>query len=148
MHLTGSFVVGKWFYPMATMSWIRLTTAAVLGVLTFAFPAPAWQKKTPPPVKVAPVPAKPDINWATQMELEKLPGITRLLAKKIISNRPYRAVDDLARIGVPKETIEKLRPQVTAEEMGPSHRSRGLMHPATGKPGKAKLPPPPAKPAQ
>jgi DNA uptake protein ComE-like DNA-binding protein len=133
---------------MATMSWTRLTTAAALGALMFASPVPAWQKKTPPPAKVAPTPAKLDINWATQMELEKLPGITRLLAKKIISNRPYRAVDDLARIGVPKETIEKLRPQVTAEEMAPSHRSRGSMHPASAKKGKAKSSPPPAKPLQ
>ena len=133
---------------MLRTRWNRLIAAAALAVLALACPAAAWQKKAVPPPKVAPVPAKPDINWATQIELEKLPGIDRLMAKRIISNRPYRSVDDLARVGVSKDTIEKLRPQVTAEEMGPSHRSRGLMHPATGKPGKAKSPPPPAKPPQ
>jgi DNA uptake protein ComE-like DNA-binding protein len=108
---------------MRTTSWNRLIAAAALAVLVFAAPAAAWQKKTPPPAAKA----KPDINWATQVELEKLPGLTRPLAKKIIANRPYRSVDDLARVGVPKDTIEKLRPQVTSEELGPDHRPQRIM---------------------
>jgi DNA uptake protein ComE-like DNA-binding protein len=66
-------------------------------------------------------PPKVDINSAFQVELEKLPGITRLLAKKIIANRPYLALEDLKRVGVPTETIEKIRPLVIVGQSMPSN---------------------------
>jgi DNA uptake protein ComE-like DNA-binding protein len=104
--------------------------AALLLGLSLAAAAP--QKKAAPPAKppaaAKKVPAKPDINSAWQVELEKLPGITRPLAKKIIANRPYRALDDLKRVGIPAETIEKLRPLVVVDEsMG------GAAHPVLPK---------------
>ncbi len=55
-----------------------------------------------------------DINSATQAELEKLPGVGEATAKKIIAGRPYQAVGDLAKVGVHKNTIEKITPMVTA----------------------------------
>ncbi len=74
------------------------------------------------------------INNAKQIELEKLPGITRILAKKIIANRPYTKVDDLTRAGVPKETIEKIRPLVSADdEMPVNHPPRQIVPKAQGK---------------
>lgn len=57
--------------------------------------------------------AKVDINSATQAELEKLPGVGEATAKKIVAGRPYQAVGDLSKAGVPKNTIEKITPLVT-----------------------------------
>ncbi|GFE57872.1 helix-hairpin-helix domain-containing protein [Geobacter sp. AOG1] len=56
--------------------------------------------------------AKVDVNSASSAELEKLPGIGAATAKKIIAGRPYAAVGDLARAGVPAKTIEKITPLV------------------------------------
>jgi predicted DNA-binding helix-hairpin-helix protein len=64
---------------------------------------------------------KIDINSALQVQLEKLPGITRVLAKKIVANRPYVALEDLKRLGIPAETIEKIRPLVVVDLSMPSN---------------------------
>jgi DNA uptake protein ComE-like DNA-binding protein len=62
--------------------------------------------------------AKIDLNTATQAELEKLPGVGEVTAKKIIDGRPYKTVADLEKAGVNKATIDKIRPLVTASATG------------------------------
>ena len=64
--------------------------------------------------------AKVDLNGASQADLEKLPGVGEATAKKIIAGRPYQAVGDLSKAGVPKNTIEKITPLVTAGPAGPA----------------------------
>src|SRR5512137_2604140 len=64
--------------------------------------------------------AKVDLNAASQADLEKLPGVGEATAKKIIAGRPYQAVGDLSKAGVPKNTIEKITPLVTAGPAGPA----------------------------
>ena len=54
-----------------------------------------------------------DLNTAPQKELEALKGVGPATAKKIVAGRPYKSVDDLAKAGIPKGTIEGIRPLVT-----------------------------------
>ncbi len=66
------------------------------------------------------LPAKPemkagkiDLNSATAMELEELPGIGEATSKKIIDNRPYKSVEDLKKAGLTAAKIAKLEPLVS-----------------------------------
>jgi competence protein ComEC len=56
-----------------------------------------------------------NVNTASQEELESLPGIGPVLAKRIIQGRPYRSVDGLLRVkGIGERRLAELRPLVTA----------------------------------
>lgn len=57
-----------------------------------------------------------DLNTASQRDLEALPGVGSATAKKIAAGRPYTSVADLAKVGVPASTIEKVTPLVTVGE--------------------------------
>lgn len=57
--------------------------------------------------------AKVDINGSSEKELEKLPGIGKATAKKIVAGRPYASVGDLKKAGVSDKTIEKITPMVS-----------------------------------
>jgi DNA uptake protein ComE-like DNA-binding protein len=77
-----------------------------------------------------------DLNRASEGDLEALPGVGPATAQKIIAGRPYGSVDDLARAGVSKGTIDKIASQVyvrggshnntatsgQASESAPAHR--------------------------
>ena len=54
-----------------------------------------------------------NINTGTQAELEALPGIGPVTASKIISNRPYKQVEDLLNLKVVnKSTFEKIKDSI------------------------------------
>jgi competence protein ComEA len=55
-----------------------------------------------------------DLNSASDAELEALPGVGPVSARKIVAARPYRSVDDLSRAGLSAKTIEELKPLVKA----------------------------------
>ena len=89
--------------------------ALALGLLAATpIDVTAQAAKSPAPA------AKVDLNAASQADLEKLPGVGEATAKKIIAGRPYQAVGDLSKAGVPKTTIEKITPLVTAGPAGPA----------------------------
>jgi len=54
---------------------------------------------------------KIDLNGATEKELQQLPGIGPVLAKKIIAGRPYSSVADLSKAAIPQKAIEKITPR-------------------------------------
>lgn len=53
------------------------------------------------------------MNTASQKELETLPGIGPVIARRIIGGRPYRTVDELLRVkGIGAKRLEEMRPLV------------------------------------
>jgi comEA protein len=70
---------------------------------------------------------KVDLNKATQIQLEALPGIGPSLAQKIISERDkrgeFRSIDDLMKIrGIGRKFVARLRPFVTVTSNSESRR--------------------------
>jgi DNA uptake protein ComE-like DNA-binding protein len=116
--------------PLVTVSAAPAMKPAMPKVTT---PAAKTQKQLPTADTAKAVTL--DLNNASQAELEKLPGIGPVSAKKIIANRPYTAVSDLAKTGVPAKTIEKITPMVTVSAI-----------PATVKSTAPKAPVPPIAP--
>jgi outer membrane protein assembly factor BamD len=51
-----------------------------------------------------------DLNSAPESEIAKLPGINKVMAKRIVAMRPFLSVNDLIKTGLPKKTIERLKP--------------------------------------
>ena len=102
--------------PKSTIA--KIAPLVMVGAAPAAKAAPVAPTPAPTsaraaaPAKTAPS-AKVDINNATQKELEDLPGVGAATAKKIIAGRPYTSADDLAKSGVPKNTIAKITPLVT-----------------------------------
>lgn len=85
-----------------------------------------WQtEKTEKETKKAPVypttssiqpliSGKLNLNSATLEQLEALPDVGPVLAKRLLEGKPYRSLADLDRVkGVGKSTLEKLAPLVT-----------------------------------
>jgi competence protein ComEA len=80
-----------------------------------------------------------DLNTASQLELESLPGIGKFAAKKIIAARPYAAVDDLAKAGLTEKIIANLKPLATvsgvqSEAAAPATAPAGSPAPVAKKP--------------
>jgi competence protein ComEA len=80
-----------------------------------------------------------DLNTATSEELQELPGVGEVTAKKIISGRPYKAVDDLAKAGVTAKEIEKIKPLVTVREPAKRAPAPITERPATTRKGPVDL---------
>jgi competence protein ComEA len=60
-----------------------------------------------------PADRKVDLNTASTKELEELPGIGEVAAKKIVAGRPYKSVADLEKTGISAKEIGKLEPLVS-----------------------------------
>ena len=76
---------------------------------------------------------KIDVNSASMRELEALPGIGPAMAKKIVENRPYSSMPDLARAGVSDALLAKIRPSIKvgrAETAARAPEKRGKRRPA------------------
>ena len=91
---------------------IRNWKPRVLGGLLFCGLATLGQSQT----------NKVDLNSASVSELDKLPGVNKATAKKIVAGRPYTSVQDLSRAGVSKKKADRIAPLVT---VGPAANPRG-----------------------
>ena len=57
-----------------------------------------------------------NVNTASEAELEALPGVGPVIARRIIEGRPYRSVEDLVRVkGIGRKRLEHIRPLVTVD---------------------------------
>jgi DNA uptake protein ComE-like DNA-binding protein len=65
-----------------------------------------------------------DLNTASQKDLEALPGVGEVTAKKIIAGRPYSSVADLSKAGVSQGTITKISPMVTVSAPKTASKSK------------------------
>ncbi|WP_117237750.1 ComEA family DNA-binding protein [Thermus sediminis] len=95
-----------------------LLAVALLGLLSL------WPKISPRPHPVRvetlveaaftpPAPEPVSLNRASLEDLEALPGIGPVLARRILEGRPYETVEDLLKVkGIGPATLEKLRPYV------------------------------------
>jgi len=55
-----------------------------------------------------------DINTASVAELQKLPGVNKLQAQRIVAMRPFLSIQDLIRTGLPQKAINQLKPAAKA----------------------------------
>ena len=86
-------------------------------------PPPVLRRPPAPRPTVAPRPAAPivadpapavDLNRAAVDELERLPGVGRAIATRIVDARPFASVDDLGRVrGLRGARLARVRPLVT-----------------------------------
>ena len=53
---------------------------------------------------------KIDLNRCSLQQLQDLPGVGPALGASLMAGRPYRTIGDVARIGIPFNTIEQIAP--------------------------------------
>jgi hypothetical protein len=83
---------------------------------------------------------KIDVNLASVSELQKLPGITEELARKIMSGRPYGKAEDLRTAGVSETVIQRITPLIKfspVQQEKPGHQGGAVA--SIGLRGKAGL---------
>lgn len=117
--------------------------AALLG-LTFAGASFVHAKKKPP--------AKPiNLNTASEAQLQEVPGIGPVTAKKIVQMRksygPFKSVDDLLAIkGIGPKRLDKMRKYLTVGRPEATKNSQRGSAPTSKQPAKTGEPPSSKKP--
>jgi comEA protein len=81
------------------------------------------------PANKKPPPAPINLNTATSEELQQVPGIGPVTAKKILQMRksygPFKSVDDLRAIrGIGPKRLEKMRKYLTAGKSAPTKNTQ------------------------
>jgi competence protein ComEA len=78
------------------------------------FLAPPPLLRAPAAAKVVPAPYsdKVDVNHASLEDLQRLPGVGAAMGAHIMAGRPFRTLGDLARDGVPFDTIDRIAPLI------------------------------------
>src|SRR5215467_10711657 len=89
---------------------LQINLSALWAVLvSAAIAATAWSQSSTTPV---------DVNTADVKTLETLPGIGSTLANRIVEGRPYKSIDDLAKVkGLSQSKVDAMKDKIT---VGPS----------------------------
>ncbi len=107
-------VAGRPYRSVDELSRIGLSPKAIDGLKPMVKVSSASAPRAVAPSSRGAASAKVDLNSASDAELEALPGVGPVAAKKIVAARPYRSVDDLSRAGLSAKTIDGLKPLVNA----------------------------------
>lgn len=94
-------------YLMTILMLLTLVSFVVPTATLAADPTPAAEQM-----------AKVSINAASAVELQRLPGVGKVTAERIVAyrnaNGPFASVDDLIKVkGIGKKSLAKLQPLVT-----------------------------------
>ena len=98
---------------------MKIIHGLIMLLLAFSLAAAPAQKPTPPKTSSTSAPGSKllDINSATQMQLEELPGIGPTYAGRIIKGRPYRSKNELLNKKViPESTYNKIKDLIVARQ--------------------------------
>ncbi|HEX3599201.1 MAG TPA: helix-hairpin-helix domain-containing protein [Lacipirellulaceae bacterium] len=82
---------------------------------------PTVDAKSTKPATADTKPAMVDLNKATEKQLEDVPGIGAAYAKKIMTDRPYKTVEELSKAGLPAATVTKIKPLVMVADTPVPH---------------------------
>lgn len=86
----------------------RARIAAMLLGITIGFGSPAtlWADRE----------LIVNVNTATEAQLRTLPGVDKVIAGRIVAQRPFKRVNDLLRVdGIGPKVLEKIRPYVKVD---------------------------------
>ncbi len=113
-------------FQQCTRSYVTTTMLALTLLVGFSGMAFADEDKTS--MNVATV----DVNVATAKQLEKLPGIGKTLAKRIISYRSshggFKSVQELVKVnGIGKATLAEIEELISTGHMSEGSMSEGSM---------------------
>ncbi len=124
-----------------------IAAATALALTGFGAAASAAEKKakeTPAAKASAPL---VDVNTADLKALAGLPGVGEKTAQEIVKGRPYKSVDDLAKVkGIGEKKLAKIKPLVTVGG-APAPAPRAAPAAAPAAPAKAAPAVAPAAPA-
>ena len=134
--------------PLRRMAFAAATAIALIGFGSRASAAEKRAKETKETPAAAAPAAPVDINTADVKALAALPGIGEKTAGEIVKGRPYKSVDDLARIkGIGEKKLAKIKPLVTVSG-SPAPKPAAAAAPAAAPAAKAPAAAaPPAGPA-
>ncbi len=100
---------------------MRVKLIPVLGLLVAMLGCEDKPQRHPPNVRPSPSQGVPatlvDINHASRLDLESLPGVGEVYARRIIEGRPYAEKTQLrSRDIIPAGTYEKIRDYIIARQ--------------------------------
>ena len=99
---------------------VRFAASALLGFSLLCAQGPATAKKSASAPSAKPAQsAVLDINTATAEQLQTIPGIGDVYARKIIEGRPYKAKSELVQKKIlPSGVYEKVKDRMVAHRKG------------------------------
>lgn len=105
---------------------VPITGAIVASGISIPQAITVAQAKSPPRALPPKGSLRININTASELELQSLPGVGPALAERIVLGRPYKIVAQLARVtGISSKMVVELRPLLTVNDAtGPAPAAR------------------------